>query len=177
MKWTVCTLFLGVLLSGCIAAQTAVSPTTENQALALVDQGVAHLNFGELDRAEASFEMAHELARLPQALDGLGCVAFLRSEWRKAERYFIRAYEADHSYTEALGNLALLYDVQDLSDESEKLYRFALAENPENFRLRNNFAGFLAKKNREGSALKELKRAQALAEEPIIVNNIETLEN
>ena len=165
------------------AVPVAPNPSSINEGLKLVDQGTLQLRKGAFDQAQASFEMAWEIANLAAALDGLGCVAFLREDYPGAEQYFVQAYQQDPDYSNSLGNLALLYERHGLSDEAQQLYERAIAEDPKNVRSRNNFAGFLVSEggaNRSAQGRKagiirakhELHRAAALANNPIINENI-----
>ena len=163
-------------LNGCVISKHAASLGAQQTGLELVDQGTLWLRSGQLDRAQAAFETAWQLAKLPAALDGLGCVAFSRADARLAEELFVKAYQADHRYTASLANLALLYKHHGLSGAAQRLYTAAIAKDPKNFRARNNFGVLLA--DIEGSpqaAKAELLRAAALKSDPLIENNLRSI--
>ncbi len=170
-------------LSACGIYLPEVSFDEHNRALALVDQGTGYLYQQEFDKAQASYEMAFELAHLAAALDGLGCIQFYRGDITGAEHLYQAALERDPEYFGALGNLALLYEqIGDLS-AAEKHFIAALEAEPENFRVRNNYAIFLAERNLSSHlaadldlSQAELKRAQALVDSPVIELNIKELE-
>jgi len=144
------------------------------EALAIVDRGTAALRSGDLSAAATAFELAFENGRLPAALDGLGCVAFRRSDAPGAQRYFLAAYDADNSYTQALAHLALLYHLRHLDQPAETLYRRALAENPRLFDARNNFAVFLSDKHKAAAheVQRELEKAYLLVPHAVIAENL-----
>ena len=165
-----------VMLCGCLPPPQLPGPERA-KALQLIDQGTLQLRRGELRKAQASYQMAYDLAKLPQGLDGLGCVALLRGEHKLAEDYFQTALERDPSYDTALGNLALLYDLMGRHDEAREYYRRALAAQPLNVRARGNFGAFLADKEvgKEFEGEREILHAQALGNNPIIEENLRRL--
>ncbi|RMD86891.1 MAG: tetratricopeptide repeat protein [Candidatus Dadabacteria bacterium] len=150
-----------------------------SKAMKLVDRGVAYLRTGELNRAEAAFSVAYEVGKVSAALDGLGSVAYLRGENRKAERLFWRAYNEDPEYHRSLGNLALLYEKEGNYSEALTMYRRAIKENPDDYRIRANYASFLAQHVEKGrmpyEAEFELMKAESLADHPIIRHNKKVL--
>ena len=79
-------------VGGCINT-SELDPSAMGRALSLVDRGTLHLRLGALSSARAEFQLAYELAQLPQALDGLGCVAMLEGDVQAAEQLFLKAYE------------------------------------------------------------------------------------
>ncbi len=148
----------------------------ERQALALIDQGTWYLRQAELEQAKASFEIANQIALTPQGLDGLGSVAMLEGNASVAERQFVEAYSMDPSYSEALANLALLYEQQGLWPEAQRLYEITVKANPANFRARNNQAAFQFEQGeRQQGIRKRLLLAKALVDHPIIQNNLSAL--
>ncbi|MCB0310167.1 MAG: hypothetical protein KDD42_02960 [Bdellovibrionales bacterium] len=169
-----------LLMIGCGTAPFQPTLDQQHQALEMIDLGTACLRAGELSKARAAFSLAYDLAALPQALDGLGAVAFMEGDAGTAQSYFVRAYQSDATYVQALSNLALLYESVGYASEARILYERALREDPANFRARNNFAVFLAElnPNREFNdiALSELRKAQVVLDHPIITDNIEQLE-
>ena len=164
---------LAVVISGC-AVITPASVDEIHKARSLVTQGVQHLRLGQLDRARASFEVAYQIANLPEAIDGLGCVSFIEGDLDQAERYFVEAYERDPEYVHVLGNLSLLYEARGEKKLADKLYRLALRENPENFRVRNNYAVFLQEAGTKGGRQAMLK-AMALSDHPLMQQNLKQL--
>lgn len=164
-----------VIISACVP-QRIPDADSEMRALSLIDQGVAALRQGDLDRAEAAFSVAAELNGSSAAYDGLGCVFFLRKDLGQAEKYFRHAIELDQQNSEALANLALLKEIQGLRPEAQKLYRLAIEVDPKNFRARNNFAGLISDyypgTQAKSPALAQLSRAEALVEHPLLVKNI-----
>jgi len=178
MKLRIIFLFLAGLASACApVVKPALDLDAKRQALKLVDQGVVQLRAGELDAASASFRVAYDIEALPQALDGLGAAAYLQGDYNAAENYYIRAYQLDNTYYEAIGNLALLYESQGNKEGAERLYNIAVQKVPTNFRIRNNFGAFLYDKDSSSRAKEtariELIKAKALAAHPLIENNLE----
>ena len=164
----------------CLGCFVPHLPTSEQQreALQQIDNGTLLLRERKLSEAEAAFSLSADLEPSAAALDGLGCVAFLKQDYSAAQAYFVAAYEFDQDYSNALANLALLYDTQGLEPEAEILYLRAIADSPEHFRARNNYAGLLMQiagtaASKEATA--ELRKAAALVDHPIINANLEQL--
>lgn len=152
-------------------AQPAALDTVE--ALRQVDAGTIHLRAGEFDQAEAAFSVAFELGQLVEALDGLGCVAFMRGDLRTAARYFRAAQEHDPTYGHALANLALVFEAAGQPEDALAAHQRALELDPSNFRARTNYAAFIAQLN--GSTMepgtdahRQLLRARAIYPHPLI---------
>ena len=168
-----------IISAGCMANRV-VGVEDQSEALRQVDQGTLYLRQRDLDKAEASFRVANEtVPTLASALDGLGCVAFLRGNYKDAEEYFWRAYEVDSSYNNSLGNLALLYETTGDKQKAAQLYSRALQEDPRNFRARNNYAGFLVSSGNNQKikrAQDELLKAKMLLNHPLISRNLENLD-
>lgn len=170
--------FLGLTLafSSCVAPQ-GPDIEQERQALALVDKGTWYLRQGNLEQAQAAFEVANQIALSAQAYDGLGSVAMLQDQYKSAEIYFKRALQIDPNYTEALGNLALLYDQWQRTALASRYYSLALKADPANFRVRNNQAVFELEQGGGRSRAKHaLFSAKALFDHPIIEKNLLVLE-
>jgi Tfp pilus assembly protein PilF len=175
-----------LLLNGCVPmAAPTVDLETSRQQEALISQGVALMRAGAFNEAEAAFLMALDFGPSASATDGLGCVAFLKRDYARAEAHFIAALEQDPEYRGALSNLALLYEVSDRPQEARRLYRAALHSAPHHTRARNNYAALLVEEaERTGrparaerdSAIRELRKAAALAAHPLVVSNIRSLE-
>lgn len=179
MRWrrrfVVITGLFGALL-GCVAP-TPDRPDVERmrEARSLIDQGTVELRRGELDKAEAAYRVALELTPDSAALDGLGCVAFLRGNAATARTLFERAIELDPRYAQALGNLALLHEAEGNDARAAALYRAALRAEPRNFRARNNYAAFLQRRNDrtlKAETRAELLKAYAVARHPAIAANL-----
>lgn len=134
---------LSALLCSVLGAcfpQAGVPSWRYEQAERLVDEGAIALREGRLSDAENAFGLAREHAPLAAAFDGQGCVALLRGDLAQAELLFRRAYESDATYDEALGNLALVFDVAGRQEEALDLYRTILEQHPEAAQHRNNRA-------------------------------------
>lgn len=165
-------MFMLMIFHGCAPL---IEPSIQDQsdALNLVDSGVVYLREGQLDRAEANFEIANEIMPMAAAIDGLGCVAFLRGDTALAESLFWQAYEMDSSYNTSLGNLALLYEHKGETEKAEEFYNKALVHDTKNFKTRNNYAAFLYDKRASKTrVLAELLKAEALFGDVKIYDNI-----
>lgn len=126
-------------VSGCFS-QEGLPAWRYDEAERLVDDGARALREGRLTEALTAFELAREYAPVAAALDGKGCIAFLKGNLAEAEELFREAYESDATYDEALGNLALVLDVAGRDEEALELYRTLLEQHPEAARQRNNRA-------------------------------------
>ena len=176
------TFLFSCVLFSCVPMETKrnYNPLNRGKAKRLINQGTVYLHANDLDRALASFEVAHDLAGLPEAVDGAGCVAMLRGDHDSAEALFRRAYDIDNNYYDAIGNLALLFENQGELTKAYHTYKMAIDGAPGNFRIRNNFAAFLAEYNIRGDgdtdAMSELKKAESLGDHKYISNNVELLQ-
>jgi tetratricopeptide (TPR) repeat protein len=162
-----------LLVGGCVAISPEPPVMAVSRSLELIDLGTTHLRQAELDKAWAAFSLAHDIYPLPQAADGLGCVAFLRGDFLGAEAFFVKAHQMDESYHEAIGNLALLYEHLGYLDQAQELYQYVIDQNPDNFRARNNFAVFLKEQQLPAQARTHLLKAEASSFHPLVRNNLE----
>lgn len=164
-------LFLFFLIS-CIPT---VSKDNIELAKKYADKATIDMIKGDFEQAKAGFNLSLELAIVPESYDGLGCLAFYNKNYKEAEYFFIRAYEQDKTYIRALSNLALLYDSLGLKEDARRVFHFALQRIPEDYRLRNNFAGFLFDYKDEESkemAKEELRKAFVMKKDMLIKNNL-----
>src|SRR5262245_755153 len=96
-------LIVSLLLAACAGAPVR---KTSPEATDHVAEGVAALERGDLDRAEAELHLALEYQRrLPEALNGLGLVALARGDRAAARGWFEEAVRADDDFAEAHANL------------------------------------------------------------------------
>lgn len=158
----------------CACAVQRIAPSLEDQrtALALVDHGTSDLRAGRLGEAEAAFKVAFELALLPAALDGLGCVAVRRQHLDSAAEFFLAALRLNPQYTQALSNLAYVREEQRRGEEAEILYRKSIELSPANASTRNNYAVFLAERGRSTSAEQEFRSGYILSKSQKIWENL-----
>jgi tetratricopeptide (TPR) repeat protein len=164
-----------LIASGCAPLPRQPGPMDSQRARGLIDQGVAFLRESNLSEAEASFEVSHDLFPSAQAIDGLGCVSFLKGDYLQAEQFFMKGIFLDPEYSEGYRNLATLYEISGLTDAAERLYRRAIAIEPRNYQARNNLGALLAQKGLRERGRKELARAKAVVSHPIIDQNIRRL--
>lgn len=161
-----------LVMSGCTITGPRDAADVQGAHL-IIERGIEHLRHKEYELAEADFVVANEIVRLPAALDGLGCIAYYRGQFAAAEEYYWQAYELDTTYNNSLANLAVLYETQGKRGKATELFKRALAEDPANYRARNNYAAFLSAENKPAEeVLKELLKAQALFNHPVIYDNI-----
>ena len=169
-------ILLCVLTLLCVSCSQVTSTYQERrEARQFVDSGVAKMREGALDAAQAAFEVALETAEIPEGYDGLGCIAFILGDYKQAQMLFLKAYEKDDNYAEALEHLALLYELQGFVDEADKLYLRAIEINPSLYTARNNRAVFKYELGEEGEAKSELLKASSIAKNDIIENNLKKL--
>jgi tetratricopeptide (TPR) repeat protein len=180
-----CTLGLKVLfLVSCSVLDQGNYRGNPEIARSLVDKGVRHLRNRQISAADAAFRIALESANsvnsdLPieeaaiEAIDGIGCVALVRGELSLAETLFQRAIELDSQYSPAYGHLAMVYELQGKDTESYRLFERSLKRDPNNYKIRANYAAFLFDKGRKREALSLMQEALELSKnEPIITENI-----
>ena len=163
-----------VSLVGCVSSLPRESSMHEQQeALRLIDQGTFFLREGALSEARASFEVAYDIEVSSQAMDGLGCVAFLEGDFKLARDYFLAAYRYDSSYVQSLTNLALLYDHIGAKREAQLLYERALQQKPNLLPGRNNLGVLHQEGGDTSQAKQELFRAYVVLPHEILGNNLE----
>lgn len=168
--------FTLLLLFGCVPLRQA--PVLNNESAKLIDQGVVHLRKKDLNRAQAAFHLSLEVSPSAQAIDGLGCVEFLRNDLNKAEYYFLEAIKRDPKYGRALANLAMVYERRGDYNKATALFQRALQLEPQNFQGRNNYAGVILAQDERGStkiALAEYLKAAATVKDPLIERNIKII--
>lgn len=173
--FTVLIVVAQVSLVGCFTREL-VPEQRYQRALALVDEGTTLLRKKKLTEAAVLFSMAAELAPLAAAVDGQGCVALLEGDLVRAEELFEKAYEMDETYDEALGNLAVLRDIQGNSHEALRLYTRFLEAHPDSGIARNNKAALEYDLGaRRMLVVQELQKAGRLSEHGIIKDNAQRL--
>jgi Tfp pilus assembly protein PilF len=159
------------VLPGCFALDDEIKlPRGSGIAAELVASGVEALEHGKIARAEASFDLAEEIAPSAEGKDGLGAIAFLDGRLDDAEGYYKAAYA--EGYAPAAWHAAMAEEASGNTDEAEARYRAALRESPDDARLRNNFAVFLLEHGERFEARAELLRASILEENPLIDSNL-----
>jgi tetratricopeptide (TPR) repeat protein len=146
----------------------------QREAYRLIDQGTLALRQQLYPEAQASFEVAFELAQIPAALDGLGCVSFALGDMRGAEEWFREANRRDPTYTSALRNLAAVYEARGDIESAEFLLRSAIAADPQDYHARNNLAVLLdsSDKGKKNEAVSEFMKAAATEPTALIKTNI-----
>lgn len=169
--------FLLIAVAGCVpGAPQSLDPTRVNDALQLIDRGVGQLREGAMEEAEASFHLAAQISPLPEALDGLGCVAFRRGDMKTAAQLFRGALELDPRYDAALAHLALVAEEEGRLTDALKLYNATLESDPRNVRARNNLAVLLAASAGDTEAARDhLIQARQLGNLPTVEHNLSRL--
>lgn len=175
MRLLLSTIFLTCLLVGC-APTSIASSSHKQEAQNALATGVIFLRMHKLVDADAAFRASLELEASAEGYDGLGCVALLNGDFKKAEEYFLRAREVNPNYARAVAHVAYLEELRGATSNAEILYNQALLEDPSDIYTRNNFAGFLIEEagTIEG-ARHELRKAQAIYPHAVIKRNLETI--
>lgn len=162
------------MLMGCVARAT--SPEREHHAQAMVNKGAALIHLGRFQEAQAAFRVAAESAQIAGAYDGLACVQFLTGDMKGAEKLFRQTIEWFPEYLPAQGNLALLLDIQGRKREAESYYRGAIAGDPMNYKVRNNYGILLRDRKMPHVSDTFLQDAYAISGDPLVKANIERKE-
>ncbi|NMC62800.1 MAG: tetratricopeptide repeat protein [SAR324 cluster bacterium] len=169
-------LILIIFLSACSVIETP-DPFQIQQAELHVDRGSIYLELNDLQRAEAEFGLALEIAPLAAAMDGLGCVTMMKGDFKEAEKLFQKAHEMDISYHHSLANLALLYEIQGDKRKAQEFYEEEIGLELMDYRARNNYAALrydLFEDLDEAQGL--MLQAQAINTHPLIQDNLSVLE-
>jgi len=78
-----------------------------------------------------------------------------------ARRVFTRALSIDKNSSEAIAGMAIIYQLEQEVEKSEKFFKRALRADKANSKARNNYGAFLFAQERYNDALTELKKATA----------------
>jgi len=161
------------MLIGC-GFPAAPAPDRVNSAERLVDKGVVALRARDLERAHAAFSMAAEVAPIPSAHDGLGCVSLLQGDYVSSAESFRRALRIDPGYHRAIAHWALLEDLQGHRDNALSLYNHYLNHYPEAGYIRNNKAALEYERGgRRILLVQELHKALLVTPHAVIQANLD----
>ena len=121
-----------------------------------------------LDQANAALNLAGELdSKDARVIDGLGSLAFKKGNYNLAEKYFYKAIFTNPRYARAYGNMALLKQVRKQPEKAISYYKQGLLLDPHDYKMRTNYALFLASRARTKGQLRtsynELLKAKQLA--------------
>jgi tetratricopeptide (TPR) repeat protein len=174
---------IAIACSACFSGG-GYSDSDYRTALELVDRGTVLLRNRAVDEADALFALSHELVPLASALDGRGCVAVVRGHLDEAESFFLRAYDSDRTYDDALANLALVKELKGDWSTARELYRALLSVRPEHAAARHNLAAlehdeavrsgtWTARKRSRTRA--EITKAIAMGAHGVMIDNLERL--
>ncbi len=162
-----------LLLSACVTSTPLL-----RQAASLNSRGAQLLAHGDLDGAEASFELALEYnARYAEPHNNLGLVALRRARYRDARGHFRAAISRNRDFAEAWSNLGVALSRADTSggpdDEASparaaEAFREALAVNPGLVEARVNLVRALLAAGPSTEALTQSRRlVQAFEGQPL----------
>jgi Tfp pilus assembly protein PilF len=132
-----------------------------NPRLTQVSRRLAVLYDRQCDYSKAQAEYKLALAanpRDPGLLNDLGYHFYERGDWMQAEKWLLRALEADPSYQRAWVNLGLVLGQQERYEESYDA--FTKVVNPAE--ARGNVGVILARQGKHGEAKEALRQALAL---------------
>jgi Flp pilus assembly protein TadD len=166
-------LLLSSVIAGCVTPRPPeVTPEQRKAALPYLQQGVLQLRARQYDQAFAYFTLASELAPMPEARDGMGCVAAYKGDLKAAEKIFITVIKEHPRYATAYSNLARVLELQGRGDEAGKYFRAALALEPKDYRARNNYAAHLFERKDIAGARLELQKGRAVVRDQVIEDNL-----
>lgn len=169
-------MLLVIALIGCAVQTPPVDLHREQSALVLVDRATQALRAGALDEAQAGFSAAWETSPSTAALDGLGCVAFQRGDFLRAEEYFLRAMRREPEYGPAYANLALLYEIEGRLEQARELYDRSVELDPLNPLVRNNRGALLSDlavaPSEQAAARQEILKAAYLSRDRLVRQNV-----
>ncbi len=100
------------ILTGCKKKDVVTYPwqLKPGSAEFFLDQGLFHLNSGQIDMAEKKLLRAIEKKpSLKEALNGLGIVYMYKREFDKAIKYFKRVLNIDPTFIDVYNSLGLIY--------------------------------------------------------------------
>ena len=112
-----------------------------NYANAYSNIGVANIELGRLDEAEANLQIALEInPRNVNTLSELGETYRIRRQLEKSYDYYYRAYEIRNDKNSVIANLILNCQYRGLWDEAEKFYLHWIEVDPDNNARQASFA-------------------------------------
>lgn len=111
--------------------------------VALLKKGREAFSESNFEDAKAYFELAYENGVNAESLDALGCIATVQGALEDARELFIRAIEANSEFALAYGHLAYIYELIGDNKKAKENYLKSMELNPNDIRIRNNFASFL----------------------------------
>lgn len=173
INWLLSLSLYGLFNIGCTPQILYPSAEESQQALLLIDKGTMFLRGADYESARAAFKVSNELYPSAAALDGLGCVELQTGKYELADRYFARAMELDPTYTQVLGNRALLYERTGKLAEAEEYFRKAVELAPSNMPIRNNFGVLLSEQGKNSLAIEQYRAGQIVEDHPIVKANLE----
>jgi tetratricopeptide (TPR) repeat protein len=129
-----------------------------------VAAGVAALEAGELDRAEAEFHVALDYEpRMTQALNGLGLVHLAREDYDEARRWFFAAVRVNEEFAEGHANLGAVEIARGETRAALPHLMRALAIDPGYVPARHNLARSLHALGRYDEARQEYMKLTSIA--------------
>lgn len=146
------------IVSICLCAcASSVRPELDADALMagrrMLDAGAQAVREGSYERAMESYNLAFQLGKQAEALNGLGCVAARQARKDEALRLFLQAIDRAPTFSEPYGHIAALYEESGDRRSAEGYFQRGLALKPSDLTLRVEYAQFLARNGNKRDAM------------------------
>lgn len=169
-------MILTVML-GCIGCQLdPVRPGLDAEALGaskrVMEAGTESLQKKDYAEATRYYQLAYQLGKQAEALDGLGCVAFAQGDLTLAAARFSEAIERYPSLSEAYGHLGAVLEQRGSVVEAERYFQQGLAIKPSDVTLRFEYAQFLSRNGRSKDAKILINQVRSMLPKTLIPKTI-----
>ncbi len=147
------TFLIFTFLIGCIGCQLPqVRPELDADALRaagrVMEAGTESLRRKDYAEATRYYQLAYQLGKQAEGLDGLGCVALAQGDLTLALARFTDAIERSPNLSEAYGHIGVVLEQRGNITEAEGYFQRGLAIKPSDIALRYEYAQFLARHGR-----------------------------
>jgi Tfp pilus assembly protein PilF len=170
-----CVLIVSFLVQGC---STVRHEAPSGQTQLLIDRGVAFLELGQFDLAEASFYMAVDHQPTPEGYDGLVCTYLRSGRYERAKEVLDDIADWFPQYPLLHNRFAYYYDQTGNGELAAEHYQAALRTDGADSEARNNLAAVSVDQGGNFSkkiAKQYIEEAIVLHPHPIALHNLATL--
>jgi len=172
-KYLIKHLIIGLLvlqiLCGCVPQ--IVKPGFDIEAMQssklVMASGTEALRKGDLASATHFYELAFQLGRHAEALDGLGCVALSAGKHKEALRYFNEALERAPQLSPIYGHIAAVLEIQGDMVNAEQHFKRGLFQKPSDIQLRFEYAQFLKRRGKTEQSKILIAQVRSMIPKPL----------
>lgn len=161
-------LFVAVV-TGCALGNSTPLLDVESIRMGRTVMDAANDSFqrGNFTAAAQQFELAYQLGKEAEALDGLGCIAMRLGRVVEAQQRFAQAIDRDATYGAAYGHLALAQEALGKVIEADRSFLDGIAVKPGDAQLRYDYAQFLVRRGRKEESKILMAQVHSMVPKPI----------